>query len=97
MPQKFTPRHAGWPRINHHHLIGLALWWRGRWADTPPGNPAFGLCFISPPDNLADAPATRAQSRRGRNSTAGRSTGTGSMAAITPARTATASTITTLW
>ena len=57
MPQKFTPRH-GWlaAGLIIIILLGAALWWRGRWADVPPGNPAFGLCFISPPDNLADAP-----------------------------------------
>jgi hypothetical protein len=57
MPQKFTSR-RGWLAAGLIIIIlaGLVLWWRGRWADTPPGNPAFGLCFISPPDSLAADP-----------------------------------------
>lgn len=54
--QNFTPR-RGWliAGLITIIIVGMALWWRGRWAATLPGNPAFGLCFISPPDNLADA------------------------------------------
>lgn len=38
-------------------LLLLALWWLWRrWAaeQIPPGNPRFGLAFISPPDDLAN-------------------------------------------
>lgn len=58
MPQKFMRRDE-WVAAGFVIIIilgiGAALWWRGRWAAMPPGNPNFGLCFISPPDSLADA------------------------------------------
>jgi len=56
MPENFTYR-RGWliAGLIIIIIVGTALWWRGRWAATPPGNPGFGLCFISSPDSLANA------------------------------------------
>ncbi len=56
MPKNFTYR-RGWliAGVIIIIIVGTALWWRGRWAATPPGNAGFGLCFISSPDSLADA------------------------------------------